>query len=208
LKKILTILFCIIGSNSYSQGSDQNIEQRALNFLADSILKEEKHVKSFRYDGRIEKAYVNTESAISSMWGLPFCKQSEDRYRKEAGLPRSDIDWNKEGVKLEKQLRALSPDSTTNYEEVRLEVPNGIKRVSAFRNRKDKVHHKNRGNRWKNLVFGSAHKLYVFSAIEFEEIFLVTINSSEVDCSTGIIYYILLNKSGDVKDWCRATYIS
>ncbi|WP_194778656.1 hypothetical protein [Pararhodonellum marinum] len=208
MKKILSILFCIITTNSYSQGFDQNIEQRAINFLADSILKSEKHVRIFRFDGRIDKGYFDTESTIISMWGLPFCKQSEDRQREEAGLTRSGIDWNKEGVKLEKQLRSLSQDSTTNYEEVRLEVPKGIKKVSAFKNRKDKVHPKNRWNRWRNPVFGLAHDLYVFSAIEFEDIFLVTINSNEVNGSTGIIYHIILNKNGDVKDWCRTTYIS
>jgi hypothetical protein len=208
VKKILTILFCIITTNSYSQGSDQNIEQRAINFLADSILKSEKHVRIFRFDGRIDKGYFDTESAIISMWGLPFCKQSEDRQREEASLPRSGIDWNKEGVKLEKQLRSLSLDSTTNYKEVRLEVPKGIKKVSDFKNWKDKVHPKNRWNRWRNPVFGLAHDLYVFRAIEFEDIFLVTINSNEVNGSTGIIYYIILNKNGDVKDWCRTTYIS
>jgi len=207
LKKILIILFCILSSNSYSQAFDQNIEQKAINFLADSILKGEKQVRIFKYDGRITKDYFTTESAITSMWMLPFCKQNEDRYRKEAGLPRSEIDWNKEGVKLEKQLRALSLDAATNYEEVRLEIPNGIKRAPAFKNRKNKVHKKNRWNRWKNSVFGLAHNIYISNAIEFEDIFLVAINSSEASGSTGIIYYIILDKNGNVKDWCRTTYM-
>ena len=184
------------------------MEQRAINFLADSILKEEKHVRIFKYDGRIKKDYFTTESAITSMWMLPFCKQSEDSDRKEAGLPRSDIDWNKEGVRLEKQLRDLPLDTTSNYKDVRLKIPNGIKRIAVFKNSKNKVHYKNRWNRLKNSVFGLAHNINVFSAIEFEEIFLVTINTNEVNGSTGIIYYIILNKNGDVKDWCRMTYIS
>lgn len=206
MKKILTILFCVVSFNSYAQ--NLLIEQRAINFFAESVLKGEKHVRIFRYDGRIDIDYRNIESAIISMWGMPFCKQSEDRDRKEAGDPRSDIDWTKEGVKLEKQLRALSLDTTSNYEEVRLKVPNGIKRVSGYKNRKFESHSRNRWNSWRNSLLGITHEIYVSRALEFDEIFLVIIQSCEVSGATGIIYYITLDKNGDVTDYCRTTYIS
>ena len=206
MKKLLTFLFCIGSLNSYSQ--ILHIEQIAINFLADSIFKSEKNIKRVRYDGRIVIDYLDTESAISTMWGFPFCKQAEVRDRKEAGIPVKDFNWNREGVELEKQLKAMTLDSASNYEEVRLEVPKGIKSVSGNRNRNFKSHNKNRFNRWKNSVLGSTHELDIYRALEFEKIFLVQIQLRKVYGSTGIIYYIILDKNGGVTDYCRTTYLS
>ncbi|AMM51076.1 hypothetical protein TH61_07650 [Rufibacter sp. DG15C] len=209
MKKILLLFLYLSCFDAYSQKKDLSIEQSAVNFLGTDILPKERKVSSFRYDGKVILGFHDIESSKSTLWMLSFCKISENKNKERAGVQTSGINWVKKISSLEKQLQNHLIDTTFDYSNSKLTVPKVFTKVSKGKNRKiryGKINHYWR--KWRYDLFGSAHYITVYNAIEFDELYLVYINTHATHDPAGLSYYILLNKDGNVTDWCRTTWIS